>query len=172
MRAMQPLFCRSPHCELSGLKIMPSLVLPFISTTSGAAKRKCRTQPCSSTAGCAASHAQSTKPSPASGLTVKQAGGPLIPDVGMSGSELSYDQPQRGRLQLIHGLPHIRNPRMCTAPGTVVPVATPIPWIIHHHINLGLSSRVRAAPTAHPACLWRDALRGPNRGTCGSLRIA
>src|SRR5271166_2454203 len=43
---------------------------------------------------------------------------PLIPGVGMSGSELSYDQSQRGRLQLIYGLPHIRNPRMCGAPSS------------------------------------------------------
>src|SRR5271167_4656022 len=45
-------------------------------------------------------------------------GAPLIPDLGMSGSELSYDQSQGARLQLIHGLPHIRNPRMCGAPST------------------------------------------------------
>ena len=60
-----------PHRAPSGLKIMPSLVFPFISTTKGAGNCKWRTQPCSSTAGWAASHCQSTKPSPTSGLTVK-----------------------------------------------------------------------------------------------------
>src|SRR5271157_5083238 len=59
------------HPAPSGLKIMPSLVLPFITATSGDGNCKCRTQPCSSTAGWSASHCQSTKPSPASGLTVK-----------------------------------------------------------------------------------------------------
>src|ERR1035438_2633784 len=41
---------------VSGLKIIPWPVLPFITTTSGAANCKWRTQPCSSTAGCSASH--------------------------------------------------------------------------------------------------------------------
>ena len=40
-------------------------------TTTGRSKRRWRTQAVSRTAGCAASHSQSTNPSPASGFTVK-----------------------------------------------------------------------------------------------------
>ena len=55
----------------SGLKIMPRPRRPFITASSGFFRRRWRTQPFSLAAGCAASHSQSTKPSPASGLTVK-----------------------------------------------------------------------------------------------------
>src|SRR5437660_9100248 len=54
-----------------GLKINPRLIRPFMMPTRGEANLRCRTQPCSPTAGCALSHSQSTKPSPASGFTVK-----------------------------------------------------------------------------------------------------
>ena len=54
-----------------GLKIIPSRALPFITTRRGSSKRRCLTHPASSAPGCAANHAQSTEPSPASGFTVK-----------------------------------------------------------------------------------------------------
>src|SRR5664279_1678984 len=41
--------------------------------------------------------------------------------------------------------------------------------IIHKEQTIILSSRGRAAPKTHPACVWLDALRGPSRGICGSL---
>jgi len=47
------------------------LVRPFITTVRGVSKRRWRTHPCSSAAGNAFSHGQSTRPSPASGFTVK-----------------------------------------------------------------------------------------------------
>lgn len=49
----------------------PRLDRPLITTLNGESKRRCRTQPLSSTASWAASHFQSTKPSPAWGFTVK-----------------------------------------------------------------------------------------------------
>jgi len=60
-----------PTATYSGFRITPRLSFPFISTVIGASKRRCRTQPSSSTSGCSPSHVQSTKPSPASGFTVK-----------------------------------------------------------------------------------------------------
>lgn len=48
-------FCQSIELPYSapppGLKITPWLVFPFIITINGELNRKCRTQPCSSTAG-------------------------------------------------------------------------------------------------------------------------
>src|SRR5579864_293045 len=60
-----------PYVGISGLKIKPWLVRPFITTTNGESNRRCRTQPSSSIEGAFASHSQSTNPSPASGFTVK-----------------------------------------------------------------------------------------------------
>lgn len=55
----------------TGLKIIPSRALPFMTTRSGSWKRRWRTHPDSSSAVWAVNHSQSTEPSPASGLTVK-----------------------------------------------------------------------------------------------------
>ncbi len=57
--------------QAGGLRITPSLRLPFISTSSGRSRRMCRTWAAFDAGGCASSHPQSTTPSPASGLTVK-----------------------------------------------------------------------------------------------------
>jgi len=54
-----------------GLRTTPSFRRPFIVIRSGAPIRTCRAYSSSSSAGCAASHAQSRAPSPASGFTVK-----------------------------------------------------------------------------------------------------
>src|SRR6185503_9793646 len=58
-----------PH----GFRITPWPVRPSIFTTTGRSNRRRRTQDdgLSDTEGCAASHSQSTKPSPRSGFTVK-----------------------------------------------------------------------------------------------------
>lgn len=55
----------------SGLKIIPWLVLLFMTTRRGPSKHKCRTHSSSSNDGCSLSHCQSIEPSPASGFTVK-----------------------------------------------------------------------------------------------------
>ncbi len=68
---LYPLLSNSETYAASGLQMSPRLVLPFINTESGCAKCRWRTQPFSSTAACALSQSQSTKPSPASGFTVK-----------------------------------------------------------------------------------------------------
>src|SRR5579864_5880221 len=60
-----------PYVGISGLKIKPWLVRPFMTTVSGHSNRRRRTQPSSSIEGVFTSHSQSTNPSPASGFTVK-----------------------------------------------------------------------------------------------------
>ena len=55
----------------SGLKIIPWLVLLFMTTRIGPSKHKWRTHSSSSNDGCSLSHCQSIEPSPASGFTVK-----------------------------------------------------------------------------------------------------
>ncbi len=55
----------------SGLKIIPWLVLLFMTTRRGPSKHKWRTHSSSSNDGCSLSHCQSIEPSPASGFTVK-----------------------------------------------------------------------------------------------------